>query len=388
MVKQDDAFRIGSIELFIVELKLFREFKVAFGDLPTEHLLVRLETSEGIVGWGETGHLLPRYSGETSRSALMAAEYLAESLVDKPSVNLARWLRTLSSELVDRPQVTTAFDLALHDVWARKIGVPICELFGGGTVREIRPQLDIGVGSVDQVTADVQRSVDMGIETVGLKVAGRGGAGVADDILMVREIRDRFPTLRIWVDANGGYDLASAWRARTAFGDLGVELFEQPLPGDDFAGMADLCKAFPPPLIVADESARSIKDIVQIWKLRAAHMIHQKLPKLGGLRATHEAVALCRGLGMPISVASLAMADYGQAALMHLTVSHEELLAFPPKLRGGGLFFPEDYVEERLKIVDGHLLLPMGPGTGLRMNEEKLRSEALESLRVQASARA
>lgn len=74
--------KITGVDVFTVSLPLFRSFSVAFGALPFDHVMVRLRSDSGQSGWGDTGHLLTAYSGESVRAPSAAPNFsLACSLV-------------------------------------------------------------------------------------------------------------------------------------------------------------------------------------------------------------------------------------------------------------------------------------------------------------------
>jgi L-alanine-DL-glutamate epimerase-like enolase superfamily enzyme len=80
-------------------------------------------------------------------------------------------------------------------------------------------------------------------------------------------------------------------------------------------------------------------------------------------------------------MACLAMGDHGQAALMHFIAAHAGCLIYRSKLRGGGLFFEEDFAATRLELDDGGIALPDGVSVGIEIDGEKVARHAIASRR-------
>ncbi len=383
--REDAGLQIETIELFGVELRLFRPFTVSFGALGQRRLLVRLRTRSGLEGWGDTGHFLPEYSGERMEAALAHAEYVVPLVLGANVWDIGLIHERLDRALHGSVQLKAAIDIACYDLMARSSGLPLHRLFGGRRVDRLETQLDISIGSVDEVLADVERAVGLGVKSVGLKVGPPASPSVQHDISLVRSVREHFgPDLEIWIDCNGGYARTEAVRAIRAFETYDVGLVEQPVPGWDLEGMAYVAERVNTPL-TADESVWTTHDIYQVVRAGAASVIHTKIPKAAGLWGTRNMAVVCEALGVPLTVASLALSDYGQAALIHFLTAHPVCHVYRHKLRGGGLFFPTDFVEERLQLVDGGFAVPSGPGVGLRIDEQAVRRAALTTRTFRAA---
>jgi muconate cycloisomerase len=179
------------------------------------------------------------------------------------------------------------------------------------------------------------------------------------------------------VDANAGYSRYEANRFLDGVDDLDVRLFEQPIAGWDIDGMAMLTAARPRTLIAADESIWDEHDAYRIVQAKAADVIHAKIPKCSGFFGLQKIATICEVAGLPLTVASLSMLDYGQAAIFQFIATNAICHQLRGKLRGSGLFFPEDVVQERLGFESGAFLLPDGPGVGLEIDEARVRSMSI-----------
>ena len=163
-----------------------------------------------------------------------------------------------------------------------------------------------------------------GCTTAKVKVA-EAGQGLADDLDRVAAVREILgPDGRIRVDANGGWDVASAQRALGALAAYRLEYAEQPC-----AEVADLVvlrtllarNGIDVP-IAADESIRKAADPMRVAREGAADLIVVKVAPLGGVRRALEIVGDC---GLPAVVSSALDTSVGMAAGVALAAALPEL---------------------------------------------------------------
>ena len=93
-------------------------------------MLVKVETDEGIYGWGESG-----FSGR-ELAVKGIVEHYREFLVGRdPMKRGALWQEMYRSQYFEGGRTLTAaisaIDIALHDIAGKKLGVPVYELLGG-----------------------------------------------------------------------------------------------------------------------------------------------------------------------------------------------------------------------------------------------------------------
>ncbi len=178
-------------------------------------LLVRVETREGIIGWGE--------SGLSSRETAVAAVIndFAGFLVGQDAGQIGRiWQETYRSQYFEGGRVLTAaisaIDIALYDILGKRLGVPVHQLLGGKQ-RDVVPTFaSFMAKDIDAALADTQTLVDDGWDCVRIYPAGfntegafnpRGTLGKTVEILTA--MRDRFGRdLSIGIDLHHRYSPA------------------------------------------------------------------------------------------------------------------------------------------------------------------------------------
>jgi muconate cycloisomerase len=171
--------------------------------------------------------------------------------------------------------------------------------------------------------------------------------------------------LPICADANCAFSPADARRYVDETHEVGLLFLEQPFGAHDLKGLVALARTTPV-AIGADEGIHSLADIAAHADA-GARGISLKLIKLGGLSAAIEAARLAERLGLAVNVAAkIAESSIGSAAAVHLAC------AAPAVDWGVSLthfYLAADIVKEPLRIANGLVALPPGPGLGVEVDE-------------------
>jgi L-alanine-DL-glutamate epimerase-like enolase superfamily enzyme len=354
------AARIEAFDLFpCIMPKEDPKWRFALGASPTtEGWTLRLRSKDGVEGFGyasATPHMGAIYS------ALKAQlEYLAQSVIGADSDKVEDILQRLDAAMRGAPQAKAAIDCALHDLNARRLGVPLCHLFGGA-VRTRTPILRIlAIKTPEEMAAQAQKLVDRGYRYLKIKVHGE----VAEDVLRVATIRRQVGTgIRLTIDANQSYSVKDAISALSRMAEYDIDLAEQPVHIDDMEGLA-LVTRMSPITVEADESASSLRNIYELVTGRVVDAVSLKIPKLGGLRNTLAAARICEAGGVRYRMGAAVGSRLLSAAAIHMACAMPgvdyacELGEFERLL---------DDPFEGIEIVNGELRLPDGPGAGVRL---------------------
>lgn len=229
-------------------------------------------------------------------------------------------------------------------------------------VRDVVPINGI-VPALDPTSA-AQRALASGCQTIKVKVAGPG-TDLDADVARVTAVREALPTARLRVDANGGWDLATATAALERLRPLGLEYAEQPC-----ATVEDLARLRARDLgiaIAADESIRRASDPLRVRDAGAADVAILKVAPIGGINAC---LRLAAELGMPVVVSSAVETSVGLRAGVALAAALPEL-PFACGLETGRLLSGD---------VTADPLIPVGGGIAVR--DVRLDQRLLESHRA------
>ncbi len=323
-----------------IELELVTPFRLSRGASSVRRNVIFEIEHEGVIGRGEAAPI-PRY-GESAESAAAALEAMAARLADPRA--FAEEGRRVA--LPGQRAAEAAFDAALYDLAARRLGVPVRELLGIGR-RALPPtSWTIGLDPIPEALEKVAASA--AFRVLKLKM---GADGDLDLLAAVRGATDR----PIRVDANEGWTFDGARRRLPELARLGVEFVEQPLPADRLEEIRELRRTSPLPF-VADESVHDAADVPRL--VGAFDGINVKLAKCGGIGPALELIATARAHGLKVLLGCMVESSLGIAAA----------LAVAPRVDwidlDGNLLIERDPFTG-LETIEGRLLLPAGPGLGV-----------------------
>lgn len=339
-------------------------------------LLLRLETDDGGVGWGEASPSR-RWSAETLESALSSLrQYLAPAVLGRDPRDLAGVHAAMDQELApgfDRgqPIAKAAIDFACHDVVARADGIPVQTLLGRRDPGRITLAYLVSAPTPDDAVRQVEEARAAGYRAFKVKV---GGHAPGHDVAVARAVVAASGGGTVWVDANQGYDAGAAAAAARGFEALGLRVFEQPVAVTDWEGLRALRKATGMTIAI-DEAAMSLPVVEEYLRQELATGIVVKVAKLGGLHHARQVLDVCRARGVMLLGSGLMDAPLTLAAGLHAFAAAG--IDFPCDLNGPQ-FIAEDYLAEALPVRDGALDVPARPGLGWEPDPARIDRFRLE----------
>lgn len=280
--------RIREIQVGEIAIPLNRPFKTALRTVEcVEDVLVRVVTDDGAEGFGEAPPTAV-ITGDTKGSVTEAVKgFIGPALAGMEIENLDGIFKTLNGCMVKNTSAKAAVDMAVYDLFAKRLGLPLYKLLGGAR-REFETDITISVNDIPQMVEDSLDAVKQGFGVLKIKV-GKEGLKDVERIAAIREAVGR--DVKIRVDANQGWNAKQSVQIIRAMEDKGldIELVEQPVPAHDFEGLKFVTERVTTP-ILADESVFSLEDAIRIIQERAADLINIKLMKTGGI---YNALKIC-----------------------------------------------------------------------------------------------
>jgi L-alanine-DL-glutamate epimerase-like enolase superfamily enzyme len=369
--------KIKRIEPIAVSLPMVKPLKMAFEEVKSaENLLARVETDDGIVGWGGAG-AAPTMTGETVASMAAAVRYLAPKLEGMSLDDIAQVMARAGNFLFGNNSAKSVIEIALQDALGRARGKPAHDLLG--SKRRDRIAILRMVGTGKGLAADVEdalRGRAEGHVAFKIKVGVAAPREDAERTRRICEALDGNGKPLICADANQGWTPDDAIAYVRAVADTPLAFFEQPVDAHDIDGMARVARASRI-AIGCDEGLHSLDDLERHHAAGAASGFSLKTIKLGGMQPVMDAGLLCEKLGMKVNLASK-MAETGicTAALLHLAA------ALPAVDWGVGFssqYLTDDILKTPHAFANGHMTVPAGPGLGIEVDEAKVRRYARET---------
>jgi muconate cycloisomerase len=268
------------------------------------------------------------------------------------------------------PAACCALETALLDAAGRTLGLPLSSFLGPGVRDAVVYSSVLPLVSEAKMATFLQLTKAREMRFVKVKV------GSEHDLAMLASIRRELgPAVDVRVDANGAWGAGEALERIREMTAYGISAVEQPVPGGDLAGLAQVSAASPVP-IIADESLVSEADARRLIDARACHIFNLRLSKLGGFlpalrlrRMAAEAGLRCQ-LGCHVGETSLLA-----AAGRHFALTSPDLVyaegSFAPYL------LTQDPVDAPVVFLQGGLGPPLaGPGLGALALEPALNELA------------
>jgi L-alanine-DL-glutamate epimerase-like enolase superfamily enzyme len=377
---------LARVEVHVLRTPIRDPVRTSFG-IMTERaaVFVRVEDSDGARGWGEIWCNFPNAAAE--HRALLFADVLAPRVLGKSLDDpVALWaeldralhvLRIQSGDAGAFSSAAAGLDLAVHDLRARKRGLPLWRALGGSDDSAV-PVYASGLNPGRAAYDTVERTRAAGYRAFKIKV----GFGEGTDLGSLRPVaRELKGGERLMVDANQGWDFRTACHMVPMLAEFGLGWIEEPLMADRPVAEWTQVAAAAPTLLAGGENMRGASQFQDAIDCGLFGIVQPDAAKWGG----HSGC-------LPVARAALAAGRSfcphylgGAIGLLHSL----HLLA---AVRGPGLLevdanpnpLREGLLGDVFAVADGAVALPGGQGLGLEPDLKPLSN--LRSLHLERHA--
>ncbi len=379
--------KIKKMEVIPVELPLVRDHHMAYthGARIGKFSLRKVETDEGLVGWGEAstemhwGGDFGAYYGESQKTTLhILKDFLEPLLRDQDPLQLELLMQRMDQKVKGYPYAKAALEMALLDIAGKAYDLPVFQLMFGLFREEIPVLHSIGLMSPEEAAREASLVVEEGIRTLKVKI----GVDPDRDVETVRQVRRAVgPQIQIRVDGNCGYrSPQEAIRVIRRLEPYDLLLVEQPVEG--LLAMAQVARNVQTPLM-ADEGLWSAHDVLPIYEKKGAELLSVYLPKAGGFVKAKKLVHVASVLGLRCYLGGMVELGVGAAANLHFIASTPEIatacgvpVPYPgdsaSKSRIACSYYRDHLEKDPPEFKNGSLFVPRGPGLGIEIDEKKL----------------
>ncbi|HXG49962.1 MAG TPA: enolase C-terminal domain-like protein [candidate division Zixibacteria bacterium] len=363
--------KIVRVEVYPLILPVAEIYGGAAGFLEDcRSLIVRVETEDGIEGWGEATQGRPGNTYETLETLeVMVQRHFAAAVIGMDLRETGRVLARLHGSRAGHPAAKAALETALRDAAARACGVPLYRLLGGPYRTEIDLVGGLGLDLGPQAIAERARELKRrGFRAFKVKIGQEGRETDVDRVAAVREAVGEEAIVR--VDGNAAYSFAEARRVLGELGRFRIADAEQPLARGDLRSLAELRRACGIP-IAAQESVGSPADALAVVREQAADLFKVKLTHIGGFHRAMQVAAIASAVDLPIVIGQ------GSACTAILSAAEMHLHAALGNAQSGGemtgfLRLGEHDLCAPFVLQGGRVALPAGPGLGVSVNKARL----------------
>ena len=366
--------------------KLFYSSQAAFPE--RNSFLVRIETDEGAVGWGEGGQYGPAEPVAACIDHVLGPRLLGRDPTEP--VRIAEELYAFSRDFGQKGtyvEAISALDIALWDLAGKAAGLPVWKLMGGAFRDRVAayatgcyyPEAFHDLpAQIERLTAEASSYAGSGFGALKVKI---GLLRPRDDLARLAAIREAVgPDIDLLVDANHAYNAATAVRMARAMEDLEIRWFEEPVPPEDHDGYRAVRAKTTIPIAggEAEFTRYGFRDLVAGG---CVDVVQPDLAVCGGfsefgkilaLATSHNLATIPHVWGSGIAVAAalqaIAVVPPFPFTANPLPLVNEPMIEFdrtPNPLR-------DDLLTERFALEDGALRVPSGPGLGVSVREDVL----------------
>ncbi|HKV05611.1 MAG TPA: o-succinylbenzoate synthase [Candidatus Acidoferrales bacterium] len=358
--------RLRRITLREIHLRLLSPFETSFGTSHLRRILLVEADVDGASGWGEsTAGENPYYSYETVETAwLILREYLWPILRGREIAHASEvW--DLLAPVRGHNMAKAALETAVWDAEAKLANLPLAKLLGG-TREEIPCGVSIGIqASADGLASKVEEALAAGYQRIKIKIK----PGL--DLEPVRALRERFPRIRLMVDANSAYRLEDAPLLK-ALDAYYLIMIEQPLGWDDIFSHAQLQRQLETPICL-DECIHDVEHARAAIETGACRIINIKLGRVGGHASARLMHDLCQAKSIPVWCGGMLESGIGRAH--NIAMSSLTNFSLPGDVSASRRYWDEDIIEPEVEVTrQGTIRVPSGPGIGYRPRLDRIES--------------
>lgn len=348
-----------------------------------ERVLIRVDTDEGISGWGE---MRPILSPEATIATI--EEGVAPIVEGRSPYERESLRRLLFIEYTNVDVYFAPIEVACWDIIGKDTGKPVYELLGGWTAPSTTERrvdaagagagrVDVaycaGIESPEESREHAARAREEGYDVLKTKAGRDWQEDVARIVAMDDEVDG---DLEFRLDPNQGWRLDEAVRVGAALADKGVYLqyMEQPIRVDAHDSLSALRDRLPQP-IAANEDTYIAHNLGEMATTGAVDVAVVDLTPAGGITGLRELVAVADDAA--IELAHHCAFDLGirTAAVLHAVYGLPGFSLPPDSVYD---YWADDVIEDRLEVSEGAITVPEEPGLGITVDEAAIEDHRID----------
>lgn len=368
--------RIVDVQAYACSVPLAAPVDMGLGQaVKREAVVVKVSTADGAVGYGEAHHI----RSPAAMAALLNTTVRDLVLGQDAMENTAVWDRVYRNQLASHGAGSAAacalsgLDMALWDIRGKVAGLPLYRLLGG--TRKAIPAyaggVALGYQPPEQLVAEAGACVSVGYRALKLRI----GDDVTRDVTRIRAVREAYPDLEIFTDANTRYSLEQVRRVLPALKELGVGWLEEPFAPVDERAYARVASWTDIPL-AAGENHYLRFEFQRLIDAGAVTVLQPDPSKCGGITEIMRIGALAATAGLVVNPHS-SVTGLNQAATVHVIASLPTAHFFEADVARGNTLRDVLCSTPYVLDSDGTVAPLEEPGLGVEVDEDFLLAHPL-----------
>jgi L-Ala-D/L-Glu epimerase len=363
--------KITHIDIYKFNVTLKEPFVISLETITNaENILVKIHTDSGIYGLGECNPYRT-IAGETQDTCFEAGKFLAKILMAHPEkigrggnpIAISQCIASMDKMLAGNRCIKSAFDMALYDIAAKAAHMPLYAFLGGDNNRDIVTDMTVGINTPAYMAQSALRFKNEGFPAIKVKL----GTNKHDDVARIKAIRQAVgDTIPLRIDANQGWDEATAIATLRALEPYDIEHCEQPVAARNIQALANVRRQSPIS-IMADEAVFDHFDAMQLVQHQACDYFNIKLSKSGGIHKALKINHIAEAAGIKCQVGCFSETRLAMSALMHFVLACPNVVHFD---MDAPLMLSSDPVTGGVQYGDnGRVTIGEGIGIGADIDE-------------------
>jgi L-alanine-DL-glutamate epimerase-like enolase superfamily enzyme len=271
-----------------------------------------------------------------------------------------------------QPICKAGIDLALFDLTGKLLGQSAAQRWQRKGRDRITLSWTLNPRTLDETEKLIEQGTARGYRNFNVKVA----PDTKFDLELCRIVKRLTPNGFLWADANGGYDEATALAVAPKLADIGVAVFEQPVPANRLTAYRKLKQQHALPIIM-DEGVVSSVELEEFIKLELLDGVAMKPARCGGITEARRQIEILQSAGLVFLGSGLTDPDVSLAASLALYGAYD--LKYPAALNGPQ-FIDGSVLKQPFVARDGELHVPTGRGLGIEVDERKLEQYVVKDI--------
>ena len=339
-------------------------------------VLVKVETDEGLTGWGEAHH--GRAPGAIAK---LIDTTIRELVVGMDALNtVGVWQRVYQMQLSSHgmgyatAMALSGLDLALWDIRGKAVGWPLYRLLGGASkpIRAYAGGISLGYQPPETLAEEAMGYVAKGYRAIKLRVGDNPRADVARATAVRAAVGDEIDIL---VDANTGYTVDDVRRVMPAYEELQIGWLEEPFPAQDYRSYQTAAGLGTVPL-AAGENHYTRFEFTRLIEDRAVHFLQPDMSKTGGITETMRIAGMAYAWKLPFNPHTSAT-GINMAATINVLASVDEPGYFEGDVAKNNPFRDQVGGVPYVLDADGCVTPSEKPGLGIDVDEAFVRAHPL-----------
>ena len=363
--------KIIDVTAYPLSFEIPEEFRVTLGigsAIKRDCVLVKVETSDGLVGWGESH--AGRAPGAVAQLTNTTLKALTVGMDAYDVVGV--WKKIYTMQLASHGMgaacaiAMSGLDMALWDIRGKAVGWPVYKLLGGSghPIPAYAGGVSLGYQPPDELVEEASKVIGQGYTALKLRL----GDNPKDDVARVEAVRDALGSdVDILTDANTAYSLSDVRRVMPALDAANVGWLEEPFPPHDHARFRE-ARTYGRTPLAAGENHYTRFEFQRVIEDGSIAIMQPDLSKTGGITEGMRIAAMVSGwkhsfnphtslTGLNVAaslhvLASIDNAGYFEADLSRYNPLRDELCSWNASIGS-----------------DGTVSLPDGPGLGVEIDE-------------------